>query len=207
MDLSSPISSVVPSLHGPVLAVLARAPRAMSGREVARNLHGRGSDRGVLYVLEHLVSHGVVHREDHPPAALFRLNRDHVAAGAITELADLKAVLMQRLRDAVASWEVPPLSVLLFGSAARGEGGPASDIDIVIVAPEQRDDDTWGSQLADLSEKVLAWTGNPASIVEFRLEDLRPGGSGRSALVEEVLHEGVRIHGPKLVDIAANHMD
>jgi len=35
MDLGSPMSSVVPSAHGPVLAVLARTHAPLTGRTIA----------------------------------------------------------------------------------------------------------------------------------------------------------------------------
>lgn len=39
--------------------------------------------------------------------------------------------LVQRIRDAVH-----PLRIILFGSAARGEMRPTSDIDVAVVVPE-----------------------------------------------------------------------
>lgn len=44
----------------------------------------------------------------------------------------------EQLRDLVARivMAVHPLRVILFGSAARGEAGPESDVDVLIVMPD-----------------------------------------------------------------------
>ena len=76
MDLSSPISSVIPSAHGPVLAVLARTSEPLSGRRVAALTDGKVGQRRANEVLGALADAGIVLREHRPPAKLYRLNRD-----------------------------------------------------------------------------------------------------------------------------------
>src|SRR5438105_1271850 len=53
----------------------------------------------------------------------------------------------------------------LVGSAARGDGDLTSDIDLLVVA-DQAKDQKWESACADLSRQVQAWTGNPTQLVE-----------------------------------------
>ena len=57
MDLQSPISTVVPSLDGPVLQVLAQAEEGLSGRQIHK-LAGSGSVAGVRLVLQRLAATG-----------------------------------------------------------------------------------------------------------------------------------------------------
>ena len=61
------------------------------------------------------------------------LNRDHVAAPAAALLADLRLVLWKRLRETLSGWAEKPVYACVFGSAARGDGGPDSDIDLLLV--------------------------------------------------------------------------
>lgn len=70
MDMSSPISSVIPSAHGAALAVLARAEEPLSGRAVATLTNGRFGQWRVNEVLGQLADAGLVLRESRPPAKL-----------------------------------------------------------------------------------------------------------------------------------------
>ena len=58
---------------------------------------------------------------------LYTLNRQHLAAPAIELLADLRAEFQRRLRDEVAGWQVAPIHLSIFGSAARGAGDVADE--------------------------------------------------------------------------------
>lgn len=201
MDLSAPVSSVIPGVPGLTLGVLARALRPMSAREVARLLEGRASQRGVLDALNRLVTHGIVLREDHPPLALFRLNREHVAATAVAELVGLREVLFTRLRDLIGGWRVPVVSALVFGSAARGDGGVQSDVDLLIIrrTGADLDEPAWRAQIHDLSEQVERWSGNPADIVEYDETELRRLAGEDNPLITAVLHDGRPLVGPSLL--------
>ena len=169
MDLSSPISSVVPSAYGPVLVALVRAGVPLSGRQVAGLVEGQVGRSRVNTVLAELAESGLVLREPHPPSVLYEFNRRHVAADYVAALADLRGLLITRIRDAVAGWSVPAAAVWMFGSAARGEGSTDSDIDILVVRPDRLDDedDVWRSQLDQLAEDIRAWSGNPCELLEM----------------------------------------
>lgn len=70
MDMASPISSVIPSAHGPLLAALVRAGVPLSGRQVAALVEGQVSRSRVNSVLSELAVSGLVLREPHPPSVL-----------------------------------------------------------------------------------------------------------------------------------------
>ena len=149
VDVTSPISSVVPGVGGLVLAVLARTDRALTGRRLAELVAPSASQTGVNCALHVLAASGVVQRERAGPSYLYRLNRDHLAADAITALATMRERLVDRIGQRVASWEIPAEAVWLFGSAARGDGSTSSDVDLVVVRPADvdEDDETWARQL------------------------------------------------------------
>lgn len=197
MDLSSPISSVVPSAHGAVLAVLARTYQPLSGRQVAALTRGRAGQWRVNELLGQLTEAGIVRREEHPPAKLYRLNRDHVAADAIIGLAEQGEELLRRIRQHAASWALPSRAVWLFGSAARGEGGPGSDIDILIVRPDDVDvdDPPWLDQVADLSERIWAWSGNSCEVLELSAAELLDMEEREERLVVELRSDAVCLAG------------
>lgn len=168
MNISNPIRSVIPALHGDVLAVLARTEAPLTGRGIAGLIEG-SSQAGVQKSVSALVEAGVVLMESHPPANLYRLNRRHLAAQAIVELATMRSRLLEAMRAELTTWSPAPWGAWLFGSAARGEGSTASDIDVLLVRPDRIDelDEGWVTQIDRLVDGVTAWTGNPCAVVEY----------------------------------------
>lgn len=173
MDVAHPHTAVSPTLDGEVLVTLARTTRPLTGREVAR-LVRRGSQQGVNLALRRLVQQGLVHAQEAGPALLYTLNRDHLAAPAVEVLAGMREELVRRLREAIGQWEVAPAHASLFGSAARGDGDPESDIDIFIVRPKEVDEDDprWRAQIDRLVADVHRWTGNHAGVAEVSAREL-----------------------------------
>lgn len=78
---------------------------------------------------------GMVERQEVPPAALFRVVREHVAVRAVMELSRARDVVVGVLGQLAAKLSSPPVSVIVFGSFARWEAGVESDIDVVVVRP------------------------------------------------------------------------
>jgi hypothetical protein len=197
MDLSRPHAAVTGgALEGDVLEVLAGTTKPLTGRQVAR-LASHGSDRGVRLALARLAEQGLVDTLDAPPAVLYTLNRDHIASPVVLALAGLRAALRERLRDALARWEIPPAHASLFGSAARGEGDAQSDIDLFVVRPEtvDADDPPWRDQLDALHQDVERWTGNRAGISEVGEDELVRLSAERPPIVEDLERDGVTLAG------------
>ncbi len=197
MDLSAPISSVIPSGHGAVLAVLARTQKPLSGRQVAELADGLISRSRVSEVLRDLVAAGIVLSEDHPPAKAYVLNRDHVGADAIVALAHLRTEVLERMSDHIASWSVAPARVALFGSFARGDGGVDSDIDVLVVRRGNvgEANPQWIAQLADFERAVRGWTGNSCSILEYSTAELQELADAGDPIVTSIRAEGVELSG------------
>ena len=120
MDVSKPFAAISPGVDADVLVVLAGSTKPRSGRELARRA-GR-SNTGVQHVLDHLVEHGLVDRGEVGRAFLYELNRDHLLASTVEQMAGARAELVRRLRDAIGAWEVPPVHASLFGSALAATG-------------------------------------------------------------------------------------
>src|SRR5690242_18190892 len=112
-----------------LLRVLAGADEQFTGRELAR-LAGV-SHAHAAKVGDRLAGHGVVTVEEHGAANLVRLNREHLAADAVVALALLRSRLRELLAAELGEWSLPAVSASLFGSAARGDGDIASDLDIL----------------------------------------------------------------------------
>jgi hypothetical protein len=199
MDLSAPFRAIFPSVDSAVLTVLTGSTKPRTGREVARL--AERSQAAAQIVLSRFVDQGLVFMEEAGRARLYTLNRDHIAADPIAELANLRFVFFRRLGDEVfAFWRPQPLHVSVFGSAARGDGDPDSDIDIFLVRPGSIDEDDgkWQGQVEALAHNVFRWTGNHAGIAEVSEDDLERLRRDRPAIVASLRADAVDIAGKPL---------
>lgn len=199
MDVSRPYTALCPTLDSEVLNVLAGTTRPLTGREVAR-LVGRKTHSGVLEVLNRLSEHGLVERQEAGKAFLYTLNRDHLAAPAVELLAQMREELLRRLRQTIETWEIVPISVSLFGSAARGDGGTTSDIDLFVVRPNDvsEDDPRWRGQLHQLAGHAERWTGNRVAIAEAAEREARRLRKNRPHIVREMSADAIALSGKDL---------
>jgi hypothetical protein len=202
MDMSRAYSAVAPTVDGDVLVVLAGTTQPLTGRRVAR-LARRGSVAAVAKALGRLVSQGLVIRQEAPPASLYTLNRQHVAASAVETLALIRTELLNRLRHSFSIWTIPPTHASLFGSAARGDGDIDSDIDIFVVRPANVDAEsaTWDEQLNATGEAVFAWTGNHASIIDFAERDLGQMLDENPSILQDLRRDGIDLSGTPLHEL------
>jgi predicted nucleotidyltransferase len=198
MDVSRPFAALSSGVDADVLVVLAGSTKPRSGRELARR--AARSNTGVQHVLDRLVEHGLVNRDEVGRTFLYELNRDHLLAPAVEQMAAVRAELVRRLRDAIAAWEVPPVHASLFGSAARGDGDTSSDIDLFIVRPADVDpeDATWRDQLDELAGQVRRWTGNNASLAEVSEAELPRLHEGQPPVVEDVSDDAIHLAGEEM---------
>ena len=203
MDVARPFSALSTSVDADVLVVLAGSSVPRTGRELAR-LSGR-SNTGVQHVLDRLVAHGLVERTEAGRAFLYLLNRDHLLAPAVEEMAEVRVALVSKLREALAGWETPAVHASLFGSTARGDGSFASDVDLFIVRPAgiDPDDSGWRGQIDGLAEHVRRWTGNHAGIAEISEKELPQLRSDRPPVLDEVSADAIDLVGQPARQILA----
>jgi predicted nucleotidyltransferase len=190
--LHRPFEAVAPTLDGTVLLVLARADAAFTGGDLARLIPNASAD-GVRKAAQRLVTQGVVTLERVGRAYTYRLNREHLVADAVVEIARARERFDERVRAHVEGWANPPESVLLFGSAARGEMHPDSDLDLLVVADHS---DGTDEAVNELAAAVTTWTGNDARIVHLSPQEVREAFRAGDALMNELLADGQALYGP-----------
>ncbi|GAB3826648.1 hypothetical protein [Kribbella italica] len=202
MDFGRPIGTVVPSLDGAVLQVLAGADRGLSGRQV-HGLAGVGSVAGVRLVLQRLTSTGLVHVAEAGNSLLYTLNRKHLAAQAVELLSGLRTAFVTGLRAELATWTLPPVHAGLYGAAARGDGDLDSDVEVLLIRPHEvaADNDQWEQQAADLLRTVVDMTGNAAQFYELDLTELAVHVTGNEPVVDQWCDESVTVYGADLTTV------
>ena len=204
MDLAVPINSVIPGVTGIVLQILARTDQQLTGHGIAKLAEGHSSIAGVTKALKNLVASGLVESKPAGRANLYSLNRQHVAASAIESLADLRHELIERIRSCVFEWVVPAEAVLMFGSAARGDGSVSSDVDLLIVRPELIEDELWDRQIIELGNQVYAWSGNSCEIIDYTQAELQTLKTKKDPLIQSLLREAIVITGARVIDLVGS---
>ncbi len=202
MDLSHPLKLVTPTLDASVLQVLTATTGWMTGGEVHRR-SGVGSRDGVRRVLLRLVDQGIVLGQEQRHATLYLLNQDHVGVDAIIALTRVRQEIITRIQSTIATWLQAPLNASLFGSFARGEAGPESDIDLLVLRSPHKvtQEDQWADQIDRLAVSMERWTGNPAHIVGPTWQVLTEMVAAEDTLVASWRADHVHLLGSSLIEL------
>ncbi len=93
--------------------------------------------------------------------------------------------LVQRIVD-----RVHPLRIVVFGSSARGEMGPDSDIDLMVVMP----DGTHRRRTAQLLYRKIRRLGTPFDILVATPSDLERHKDDIGLIYRTILREGKEVY-------------
>ncbi|NEM91895.1 nucleotidyltransferase family protein [Galbitalea soli] len=198
MDLSNPLSSLIPSLDGEVLAILADSPIELPLRRVAAAV-SRGSVSGVRLALQRLVAHGLATARPLGNAILFSANRDHLLWPAIELAHSARESLYLHISNQLGGWDSPPLSASVFGSVARGDSRPDSDIDLLLLWRDRPADSADDAQY-DLSRNLTLMTGNSVQLYSLTRAELDDHVRAREPIVETWRKEARHLYGVPLID-------
>ena len=85
---------------------------------------------------------------------------------------------------------VQPLRIILFGSAARGEMNPDSDIDVLVVMPEG----VHRRRTAQLLYRQIRGLGVPFDILVATPDDLERHSDNIGLIYQSILREGREVY-------------
>ena len=189
MKLQNPFTAICSDADAAVLLSLGRAPVELTAQQVRRLVAGP-SLSSVRRSLERLAASGVVSERVLGQARGYSLNQQHLLAGPIQEIAHSTEELYSRIAQSLDAWPVSVAGGVLFGSAARGEMGDSSDIDLLILVDSESAAVQAENGAYELSRQVEAWTGVPANVVVWTRNQENPG-----AILENIAGEGKSIYG------------
>lgn len=189
MKLQNPFTAICSDADAAVLLSLGRAPVELTAQQVHRLVAGP-SLSSVRRSLERLARSGVVLERVLGQARGYSLNQQHLLAGPIREIAQATEELYSRIAQSLDAWPASVAGCVLFGSAARGEMGDSSDIDLLILVDSESAAVQAESGAYELSRQVEAWTGVPANVVVWTRNQENPG-----AILENIAGEGKTIYG------------
>jgi predicted nucleotidyltransferase len=118
------------------------------------------------------------------------LNRAHLAVEPLLALVSTRSRLVDRLTSELDGWS-DLAGAWLFGSTARGDGGPDSDIDLLVVASRSIDSERWARRSTDLVTNAEAWTGNTVQLVEHTRRTFAQLVQADNPLVSALRTEGI----------------
>lgn len=199
MNLAEPADLVMPHATAALLRVLVRADASFSIRQLARlaevsapravEIVNRASERGLILV------------EQAGRSRMCRFNREHLAANAIIDLVTMRERILLALESEITSWSIQPLHASLFGSAARGDGGTESDIDVLVIRPEEAVENIWDEQKYASGLRLMAKIGNSVSWFDISVAELKSASDASEPILSEWKSESVRLFGPLLPDL------
>ncbi len=201
MDFRRPVEALIPGVQGRILAILAETTAELNLRTIARLADV--SPAQATRVLPELVTLGLVERREAPPSALFALVEDHVAARAVRALSRAREAVLEELGALARRVDPSPVSVVVFGSFARGEADAASDLDVVMIRPTgfREDDEPWVSSVEAWRAAARRLTGNPVQVIEIDEAEVA-GRLGRPrSLWSDVLRDGITVCGSPLSEL------
>lgn len=201
MDFREPVQAVIPGAQGRILAVLSQTSAELNLRTIARL-----SDVSVAQasrVMPGLVDLGLVERREAPPSALFKFVSSHVAARAVAMLADARATVLEELTMTAGRLGVAPVSVIVYGSFARGEADRSSDIDVLVIRPARvgEDDPEWRAGIDEWAEGARHLTGNRVELLEIGADEAGAKLRSNKKLWSDIQREGLVVHGRTIDDL------
>lgn len=192
------MQSVIPGAQGRILAVLAESTAYLNLRTIA--LLAGTSPAQASRVLPELVRSGLVERREAPPSALFRLVDDNVGSRVVRALSRSRETVLAELGSQAETLEPSPVSVIVFGSFARGEAEADSDLDVLFVQPKgvNGDDYRWAAAVEGWRQFARRLTGNRVEVVEANENSVGRFLRSHKTLWADIVRDGVVVYGKSL---------
>lgn len=179
-----------------LLRVLVRTKASFTGRELARII-GHSQNQTSL-ALRELESSGLVVWQSAGRSHLYSVDSENILVTEFLEAGfRLEDALLDRLADIFFD-EVGKdlLSLVLFGSVAKGEEKPNSDIDLVVVVREGADLKVVEDRVAEASLKVARRFGNQVMPIVVKKSDYDKETKSKKGFWREVAETGVNLLPP-----------
>jgi predicted nucleotidyltransferase len=203
VDFLRPVEAVIPGAQGKLLAVFAETTAGLSVRTAAR-LSGVSLAQ-TSRILPELATLGVLDRTEIPPSVVYQLVEENVASRAIRLLARSRDQVLAELGEMAKSMLIPPVSIVVFGSFARGEAGPESDVDVVVVRGSDVDGSSeWFEGIGEWRRGARRLTGNEVEIVEVGEIEGSSLLRSRRPVWQDIRRDGVVVFGTTLEELQAS---
>jgi predicted nucleotidyltransferase len=203
VDFLRPVEAVIPGAQGKLLAVFAETTVGLSVRTAAR-LSGVSLAQ-TSRILPELATLGVLDRTEIPPSIVYQLVEENVASRAIRLLARSRDQVLAELGELAKSMVIPPGSIIVFGSFARGEARPDSDVDVVMVRERHVDASSeWSEGIDEWRRGARRLTGNEVEVMEVDQLEVSSLLRSRRPVWQDIRRDGVVVFGKTLEELQAS---
>jgi predicted nucleotidyltransferase len=118
-------------------------------------------------------------------------------------LVELRRSMLELIRQEIESWSMRPLHASVFGSAARGDGDVTSDLDVLVIRPDDIEPgtDAWSEQLRNVAGQLRRATGNPVAWFDTSRDELRQAMAAGEPILEQWRLDSVHLTGSTLAAV------
>lgn len=187
-----------------ILRFLVKSQAQLNGREIAKNVGL--SHVKVHTALKDLTTHGIVNMRAVGNSLMYWLNEEHFLVKEIIRPAfEKERGIFQHIARLILKTANPPrpLSIILFGSFAKGNALADSDIDVVIVYPQAKNKSLIAKELSEAEKKVTLLFGNRLSYVSLALDEFQKKLNKKDAFINEIVRTGKVIYGQNISKLAS----
>ncbi len=155
--------------------------------------------------LSRLVDMGVLHRRQAGRAYLYSLNEtNYLVSDVLLPAFQGEARWLEALgSEILKAADRTVVSVILYGSWARGQATPTSDVDLLVVARTDREkarvERLMESQRGLMAERF----GRPVSLLVVGREEFRRRLRRGNRLIREIVREGRALAGRSIAEVIA----
>ena len=191
-----------------LLRALAALTSPVSGREAQRLARVR-SVSGAGRALADLTDLGILSRDETSGSHLYRVNRSHALAPYILALFDAEEMQWGILREALAEGlraadlAEAVCSVVIFGSTARGDAHPGSDLDLLVIVKDADDVGSVRRAILAVDPALRERLGLRASPYVLARADAAARTSDGDPLMAAVRTEGRTLLGDSFAEVLA----
>jgi predicted nucleotidyltransferase len=175
-----------------LLRILARTEsRGFTGRDLARMCGSSASQATAS--LRKLEDSGLIVRDIAGRSHVWRIAERHTLVPALRSLFHEEGRSTTALKSDIEELirKLPVKRAVLFGSVARGDEGPTSDVDLMLTVRSPADKEQVEETLSAASLRFAIKFGNPLSALV--LEESRLRSPPNPALLTNIRHDGVEL--------------
>lgn len=203
MLLDRPLDNILgQSSKVKILRFLVKSQAQLNGREIAKNV-------GLSHVKAHgalkdLTGQGLVKMRSVGRSLIYWLNEEHFLVKDIIRPAfEKEETAFRQLSNIILNTIKPirPLSIILFGSFAKGNASGESDIDVVIVYRSNKRKEIMANDLVEAEKKITLIFGNHLAGVPFKLREFQRRLRTKDKFVNDIIRTGRVIYGTSISEL------
>ena len=205
MLLNNPLDEILGQVSKiKILRFLVNSQAQLNGREIAKNVGL--SHVKVHTALKDLSRHGIVNIRSVGKSLIYWLNEEHLLVKEVLrpifekESKFFQLIIKTILRE---SKRPKPLTIILFGSFAKGGALPNSDIDILLVYPNHKSRVLITKELAEAEKKITLLFGNHLASISMKVAEFKSRFKKNDRFIKEITRTGKVIFGKGIGELAS----